>query len=258
MPPQSPPRLYNAPSSYYSMIARLALVEAKVPFTSVKLDIHRRREQLSPAYARLNPNMTVPTLELADRVLTDSRDITLHAFPGATDDASTRWLDRHYDFSIEELTFGWMLLRNRLARWVVPRQLASIEGRLREYANANPDLSERYLRRAEVFAERRRTFDPAAASTLYAMRMREARERLDELDDALADEREVLVGGVYGPADVVWTVFLARIRFIGEGDEIERRPALSRWARAVFGRASFREADVWARLAPLKLLAQIL
>ncbi len=167
------------------MIARLALIEAKVPFTSVKLDIHRRRAQLSPVYARLNPNLTVPTLELADRVLTDSRDITLHAFPGATDEASTRWLDRHHDFPIEEL-------------------------------------------------------------------------RLDALDEVLADGREVLVRGVYGLADVVWTVFLARIRFIGESEEIGRRSALSRWARAMFGRASFREADVWARLAPLKLLAQVL
>jgi glutathione S-transferase len=253
-----PPRLHNAPSSYYSMIARLALVEARVPFTSVKIDIHRRKAQLSPAYARLNPHMTVPTLDLGDRVLTDSRDIVLYAFGEPTEEATTRWLDRHYEFPIEELTFGWMLRRNPLARWVVPRQLAGMETKLRDLARAHPDLEQAYSRRAEVFAARRRTFDPSASARLFDERMRGARERLDALDDALSDGREALVGGAYGPADVVWTVFLARMRFIRQDVEIDRRPALARWARSVFQRPSFEEADVWTRLDPLKLVAQMI
>lgn len=99
--------LYHAASSYYSAIARLALVEAGVAFTSVPVDIHRRMAQFEPDYVRLNPGMTVPTFALADRTLTESRDIMLHAFPDRVDDEATRrWLDAHYAFPIEELTFA--------------------------------------------------------------------------------------------------------------------------------------------------------
>ena len=69
------PRLYHAPSSYFSMIARLALAEAGIDHEQVFVDIHFRSGQQLPAYARLNPNMTVPTLVLPGRVLDASRDM---------------------------------------------------------------------------------------------------------------------------------------------------------------------------------------
>jgi glutathione S-transferase len=40
-------RLYHAPSSYYSMVARLALLEADVSFESQRMDIHPRKDQLT-------------------------------------------------------------------------------------------------------------------------------------------------------------------------------------------------------------------
>ena len=67
--PDALPKLHHSPSSYYSTIARLALVERGIAFEPVKVDIHRRAEQTTPAYARLNPGMTVPTLETDGRVL---------------------------------------------------------------------------------------------------------------------------------------------------------------------------------------------
>jgi glutathione S-transferase len=73
------PRLYHAPSSYYSMIARLAFAEGRVAHESVFVDIHVRMSQQQPDYVRLNPNMTVATLVLADRVLDQSRDIAEYA-----------------------------------------------------------------------------------------------------------------------------------------------------------------------------------
>ena len=110
-------RLYHAASSYYSSIARLALVEAGVAFTSVPLDIHRRMAQFEPGYARLNPNMTVPTLVLDGRTLSESRDIVLFAFGDrGDDDATRRWLDEHYAFPIDELTFSWLLRWNLCQR----------------------------------------------------------------------------------------------------------------------------------------------
>src|SRR5262249_44616608 len=73
------PRLYHAPSSYYSMIARLALAEGGVAYHPVFMEIHVRTRQQEPDYVRLNPNMTVPTLVLADRILDQSRDIAEYA-----------------------------------------------------------------------------------------------------------------------------------------------------------------------------------
>jgi ganglioside-induced differentiation-associated protein 1 len=255
----STPRLYHAASSYYSAIARLALVEAGVAFTSVPLDIHRRMAQFEPDYARLNPNMTVPTLALHDRTVTESRDIVNFAFgAGGDDEATRRWLDVHYAFPIEELTFAWLLRWNPLARRFVPKSLAAARAHLRALATAHPDLKDRYLDRADVFAERRRVFDPTALASLWNQRRRGALELLDRLEVALKDGRSLLVPPTYGPADVVWTVFLARMRFLRLGDEIECRPALARYAASMFARPSFRTADVWDRIKVLGFLRQVL
>lgn len=113
------PRLYHAPSSYYSMIARLALAEGRVAHESTFVEIHARLAQQRPDYVRLNPNMTVPTLVLADRVLDQSRDIAEYALGvrEATRDAETKaWLDLQYAYPIEELTFGRFLARYPLAQ----------------------------------------------------------------------------------------------------------------------------------------------
>jgi hypothetical protein len=53
-------------------------------------------------------------------------------------------------------------------------------------------------------------------------------------------------------------VFLARLGFVRLDAEIARRPRLARYAKAVKARPSFRDADVWNRLSPLKLLKQML
>ena len=107
--PEPKPRLYHALSSYYSMIARLALVEGGIAYESRAIDIHFRMVQQQPDYVRLNPNMTVPTLVLPDRILDQSRDIAEYALGvgEATIDGDTKsWLDLHYGYPIEELTFG--------------------------------------------------------------------------------------------------------------------------------------------------------
>ncbi len=132
------------------------------------------------------------------------------------------------------------------------------EKRLRALAIEHPDLADVYGRRAEVFAERVKTFDPEAWRRCSEERKRAAFELLDTLDAELADGRETLVPGGYGPADVVWTVFLARMGFVRFDAEIARRAHLARYAKAVKARPSFREADIWDRLSLLKFLKQVL
>jgi tetrachloro-p-hydroquinone reductive dehalogenase len=252
------PRLYHAPSSYYSAIARLALVEGGVAFEPVAVDIHRRKQQIEPAYVRINPGMTVPTLELADRVLVESRDILDLAFPDDARAPATRALvDEHYAFPVDELTFSWLLSWNPLARRFVPKTLRGMEARLRAFAVEQPDLAPAYLARAEVFHGRVKTFDPDAISALWETRLAAALERLDALEALLADGREVLAPPRYGAADVVWTVFLARMGFVRLGHELERRSHVARYARAMKARPSFAAADIWDRIKLIGVLRQI-
>ena len=142
------PRLYQTPSSYYSMIARLALAEGGIAHERVFVDIHFRLSQQQPDYVRINPGMTVPTLVLADRILDQSRDIAEYAL-GATPDRETKaWLDLHYGYPIEELTFGGILARNPLARILIPKRLEATRRQLLALATRNPDLASVYEARA--------------------------------------------------------------------------------------------------------------
>jgi ganglioside-induced differentiation-associated protein 1 len=252
------PRLYHTPSSYYSMIARLALAEGGIVHDRVFVDIHFRLGQQQPDYVRINPGMTVPTLVLADRILDQSRDIAEHAL-GSTPDRETKaWLDLHYGYPIEELTFGGILARNPLARIMIPKRLEAIHRQLLRHAAQNPDLAAVYEARAAVFAKRVSTFEPEAVVRLSERRRAEAIGFMDRLDQTLGDGRAVLVPPAYGVADVVWTVFLGRMEFAGLGAEIPRRPALARYWGAMQARPSFSAADIWTKLHVGRLIGGIL
>jgi tetrachloro-p-hydroquinone reductive dehalogenase len=253
--------LYHAPSSYYSMIARFALAENGVAYRPVFVDIHRRLDQLAPDYVRLNPGMTTPTLVAPGRVLTESRDIAEFAYgfgPGETDPETRAWLDLHYAFPIEELTFGRLLARNGLARLIVPRRLAAARRRSVALAAAHPDLAKLYERRADVYASRLLGFDPHLIAALAERRSQEAIALIDRLDAALSDGRETLVGSRFGLADVVWAVFLARMELSGLGAEIPKRPAVARYWSASRARPGFALADIWTRLKFERLLTGVL
>jgi glutathione S-transferase len=255
------PRLYHALSSYYSMIARLALAEGGIAYEAVVVDIHLKMTQQQPDYVRLNPNMTVPTLVLPDRILDQSRDIAEYALgvSEATLDGDTKaWLDLHYGYPIEELTFGGLLARNPLARIMIPRRLDSVRRRLLDRAAKNADLAKVYEARAAVFAGRVRAFDPAAVVRLSERRRAEALGFMDRLEQTLHDGRAVLVPPAYGAADVVWTVFLARMEFVGMGAELQNRPALTRYWRAMQARPSFAPAEIWTKLHVFRLIGGML
>ncbi|MFN4018208.1 MAG: glutathione S-transferase family protein [Reyranella sp.] len=252
------PRLYQTPSSYYSMIARLALAEGGIAYERVFVDIHYRLEQQQPDYVRLNPGMTVPTLVLPDRILIESRDIAAYALGAAVDAETKAWVDLHYGYPIEELTFGRILARNPLARIMIPKRLAAARRQLLAHAARNPDLASVYEARAEVFAGRIRTFEPDAVVALSQRRRTEAIGFMDRLEQTLHDGRPALVPPTYGVADVVWTVFLGRMEFAGLGDEIPKRPALARYWAAMKARPSFAAADIWTKFHIGRLIGGIL
>jgi glutathione S-transferase len=63
--------LLNNPYSTCSQKVRLTLHEKGIPFTDTRLDF-RKKEHLSPAYLKLNPNGVVPTLLHDGRPVIDS------------------------------------------------------------------------------------------------------------------------------------------------------------------------------------------
>lgn len=252
------PRLYHTPSSYYSMIARLALAEGGIAHERVFVDIHFRMSQQQPDYVRLNPGMTVPTLVLPDRILVESRDIAEYALGPAPDAETKAWVDLHYGYPIEELTFGGILARNPLARIMIPKRLESARRQLLAQAAANPDLASVYEARAAVFARRVATFEPDAVVRLSERRRAEAIGFMDRLEQSLRDGRAVLVPPAYGVADVVWTVFLGRMEFADLGAEIPRRPALARYWAAMQARPGFAAADIWTKFHLGRLIGGIL
>ncbi len=193
----------------------------------------------------------MPTLVLPGHVLDQSRDILNSVLAGAArglNAETTTWVGLHYAYPIEELTFGGFLAHHALARAIIPAKLAASRRRLLRLAAAHPDLAEIYERRAAVFAERERIFDPQQAIQLAATRREEAIGLLDRLERHFADRRDVMVPPDYGAADVVWTVFLARMEFVGMEGEITSRPALARYWRAMTARPSFAAADIWTKL----------
>ena len=243
------------------MIARLALVEAGIDHEQIFVDILFRGNQQAPAYARLNPGMTVPTLVLPERMLIQSREIldfSLARTEGEADSETKSWIDLHYAFPVEELTFGMFLARHAFARAVVPAKLAASRRRLLALAITHPELAGVYNRRAAVFAERERIFDPKNAVQLVAKRREEAVGLLDQLETRLSDRRETIVPPNYGAADVVWTVFLARMEFVGMAEEIACRPTLSRYWKLMKARPSFAAADIWTRFEIGRVLLGII
>lgn len=93
---------------------------------------------------------------------------------------------------------------------------------------------------------------------LSEQRRAEAIGFMDRLDQTLADGRGVLVPPAYGVADMVWTVFLARMEFVDMGAELQKRPALARYWRAMQARPSFAPADIWTTLHVFRLIGGML
>lgn len=246
------PLLYHAAPSYFSMIARLALTEAGIPFQARAIDIHRRRENQAPWYVRLNPQMTVPTLVLGERVLPDSRLILDHAFPGHGEGPQAALVDLLYGYPVDAFTFSWLMRWNPVARRVVPRKLARIRDDMLALAAENPDLAETYRRRAALFDERATAFAEPPSRRWPALLAR-AELMLDAIAQEL-DGRPLLGGERFGAADTVATVFLARMQFCGQRRLVEARPALAVYRDRVRARDSYTRADIWDRFGPGLLL----
>jgi glutathione S-transferase len=251
--------LYSAPSSYYSMIARLALLESNTVFELRRMDIHIAKEQLSSWYEALNPAMTVPTLTNGDEVLTDSRDILKFA----ASNAGEQWLDvdlllaqqindlveAHYAITIERLTFGKALARIPPLRVIVPHMLSRIIRQLNKElpSTANPKATEAKI---VLNQERLAYFTEGSLADKLMTQRQEVIHYLNKLPTPCM----FLFGDKPSSADIVTAVLLGRLKMIGEYDLVKPFPALVAWFERMQARPAFTNADIWLRFKPWRII----
>ncbi|MEY4684385.1 MAG: hypothetical protein RLZ25_844 [Pseudomonadota bacterium] len=242
-------RLHNALSSYYSMIARLALAVGGVEYTSHVMDIHRGREQLTPEYGAINPHLTVPALEAGPEILADSREILAWVVRKRPEvfmdggEAEQAFLEAHYAFSIEGLTFGRTMLRWPILKWVFPRLLAKMCVSLRLQQKAHPELGEVFANKILQNEARIRFFSEGSLKDKVEA-LRESAVHL--IGSVPIPKGTYLFGDKPSAADVVLAVFLARLQMIGEWALVSRRPDLIAWFEEISLTPAYKAADVWS------------
>ena len=253
--------LYHASSSYYSMIARLALLSAKVPFTSRRMDIHLAKEQLSDWYLKINPHMTVPSLVDDTQTLTDSRDILKYAASLAgeqwmdSDSAVTQNIENivagQYGIPIEKLTFGKALLSIPPLRLIVPKMLRGIIQKLEAELASSPDPLA-LTKKININRERLAYFTEGKLADKLEIERAHIRNFLNSLP--ASSTQAMLFGAQTSSADVVTAVLLGRLRMIGEYGLIAQDSPLDQWFTRMQTTSAFKQSDIWMRFQPWRIV----
>ncbi|MEZ4451630.1 MAG: glutathione S-transferase family protein [Nannocystaceae bacterium] len=246
--------LYHALPSLCSQKVRLALAEKGVPYRAVLIDIGPSMENYEPWYMRMNPAGVVPTLRHGDRVVTDSARIIHYldeTFPGppllpkalAARDRIEALIARQDRLKIRELSYanvkgplGVLVRRGVLGRVV----------RLEQKKAEAPELAAAYdAKIADVRAWNQALQEPSTIASL----LEDVDQALGEVDEALA-RGPFLGGDAYSLADVVWTIILGRMRMLGLGRHVDRRPSVAAYYQRMRDRPSFAAAGLMDRLRP--------
>lgn len=253
--------LFHAAPSYYSMVARLALAEAGVPYVSRLMDIHLAKQQLSPAYRALNPHMTVPTLRGPGLLLTDSSQILAYAAQqGGEDDANRaeaiqRAVAGHYALSIETLTFSKVLASRPWFKPVMVRMLSGINASLEREIPAHPDQAAALQAKVRQNQARLAVFRDRPAPQVLAEQREQVSAYLGSLPAVVASGW--LFGARISSADVVVAVLCSRLAMAGELALLSR-PDLQSWWQRYQQRPAFAAADLWTRFQRRRFVQSLL
>lgn len=257
------PLLYHAASSYYSMIARYALLLAGEAFESRVMDIHKKREQLKPWYAAINPAMTVPTLIDASRSFNSSKAILDHAVQVAPD----RWLENccsqsvvsqvqrlvelHYCFEVERLTFNALMEKLPPLRVLFPMLLRKVSKSLQAQMQ-QPKADTTALEAKIAVTQSRIDYFARPLAARQAEQIELAKQLIAAFPAKPAGSW--LFGELPSRADVVLLVFLARLSAIGLNNASIVAPPLSNWFKQKTHTSAFLKADVWVKFHPWRLI----
>jgi glutathione S-transferase len=224
--------LLNNPYSTCSQKVRLTLFEKGIPFTDTWLDF-RKKEHLSPAYLRLNPNGVVPTLLADGRPVIDSSVIVefldethpevpltpADPFGRATMRAWLRYIEEVPTSAIRVPSFNRVFVRHYAG--LSPEEIA-----------ANAD--DRPLRR-DFYRRMGREGFPATEYDASLARLRQTAERMDA---ALAD-RPWLCGAALTLADFCVVPTIDRMADLGLAHLWDGLGHFARWWAAIRERPAF-------------------
>ena len=253
--------LYHAPSSYYSMVARLALLEAGVDFDSKVMDIHLAKQQLTPWYRAINPHMTVPALVADKKTLIDSQDILRYAavYAGANwcdaqpthQDKIEQVVQSFYTISIENLTFGKAMTQYSALRFIFPRVIGKIVRTLKAQLDSceDPDA----VRQKIIINEQRIAYFTQGS---LINKLDIERERVTNFLQSLPQPQSqaLLFDDRISSADVVCGVLLGRLAMIGEDHLLEPLPEIKAWFARLQKRPAFAKADIWTTFKISRIL----
>ncbi len=237
--------LYYAPPSFYSQVAKLALVENGLEFDEkIVIPGPPNFGTYQPEYMRMNPQGTVPTLVFDGQIYDDSRKIVdlLMAAPSGTlltpDDVSQaeieHWIDRAYGLSERELAYG-SGFQGKIGAHVNKKRLQT----LIKLRVKNPDLDLIYLAKIEDIKD----FIVKSQNPQHVAKVAENFDtEMDALDKTL-EKRDFVAGSSYSMADVCWTIVIARQKMLGRA-EFVRRVNVARWFVLMKGRPSYGRAEV--------------
>jgi glutathione S-transferase len=246
------------------MIARLCLAEKEVAYDLHDVDIHIKLEQFAPEYVAMQPNMTVPVLNSNGSIIADSRMILYFVnqhftgadlFPVADADAIEASLELHYAFSIEDLTMGNALRKSPIARLALGRGLAKASRKCLQMMDDHPELKDAYTRKLTLEEERKRLI--LSDENNYAQMQQRAIGLCDMLEEQLS-QHQFAASKQYSLADVVWTIFLARLVMIKFDHLIVERKNLNEYWQRMSHRKSYAAANICTKIPAFKLIRIIL
>lgn len=246
------------------MIARYGLVLSGQPFDSWMMDIHKKREQLQPWYAAINPAMTVPTLVDQGQTLCSSDAVLqylIDALPAKWFESSAsederaqvqQLVDRHYQFAVERLTFNAIMQKLPPVRVLFPMLLRKACRELEQQLAAADGVAVSAVQaKLELNRERLAYFGEPLAK-------RQAKQL--ELTKALIDAFPAspagpwLFGEFPSRADVVLLVFLARLQALGLNTPALVPSTLAAWFQQKTQTPAFMDADIWVKFDIKRLL----
>jgi glutathione S-transferase len=229
--------LWHEWNSVHSYKVRVVLAEKGLQWKDNRVEL-LKLEQLNPAYLKLNPNATVPTLVHEGRVVVESsiiceyleetfpEPVLMPADPFARAGAR-RWLKYHDEVAHAALRKASLQLMFKPAFSRIPA--AELAERLRTHPNP----------------ERVRGFRDSAAAEIDFGAVREAMEQcvlIAARIDAALEGRPWLGGESFGMADVAMAPFAERIDNLDMSFVWASRPRAAAWAERTLSRASVRQS----------------
>lgn len=255
--------LYSNYSSYYSMIARLVLAEKNVSYNLHNIDIHIEMEQFSPEYVKIQPNMTVPVFICDGINIDDSHKILLFVnknfagidlCPEADAEAILKSVDLHYTVSIEDLTMGTALRKSPIARFALARGLKRASRRCITLMRTYPEFTNICENKLKLEKQREKLI--LSKDNNYTQVVQQVTDVCDFLDNELS-QHEFAASNDYSLADVVWTIFLARLSMIKFDHLIIERKNLQNYWLKMKNRDSYTNANLCTKM-PFKFLVKVL